>query len=56
MTPAALLGDELVNTTVAILAYHYLSDNYYTEVRAEPPDLLQSLVARCSDIAGARLT
>lgn len=32
MTPAQLLGDSLQNTTVAILAYHYLPDYKYTEV------------------------
>lgn len=32
VTPAQLLGDTLVNTTVAILAYHYLADFKYTEV------------------------
>jgi uncharacterized surface protein with fasciclin (FAS1) repeats len=31
VTPADLLGDDLVNTTVAILAYHYLSEHMYTE-------------------------
>jgi hypothetical protein len=33
VTPAQLLGDTLVNTTIAILAYHYLPDQFYTEVR-----------------------
>lgn len=33
VTPAQLLGDTLVNTTIAILAYHYLPDHLFTEVR-----------------------
>lgn len=33
MTPAQLLGASLQNTTIAILAYHYLPDNMYSEVR-----------------------
>lgn len=32
VTPSELFGDTLVNTTVAILAYHYLPDSMYTEV------------------------
>ena len=36
VTPAQLLGDTLVNTTVAILAYHYLADFKYTEVGSSP--------------------
>jgi hypothetical protein len=39
VTPAQLLGDTLVNTTVAILAYHYLADFKYTEVRISPRSL-----------------
>jgi uncharacterized surface protein with fasciclin (FAS1) repeats len=54
VTPAQLLGDTLVNTTVAILAYHYLADSKYTEAQLLGNRTLQTGLAELASEASGR--